>query len=49
MKDGRRISILNSGKDFEIQVYYPEKSKSVSYWAKQPDIKNLLLTLEKAP
>jgi hypothetical protein len=49
MKDCRSMTILNSGNDFEIQVYHPEKNKSVSYWAKQPDIKNLLLTLEKAP
>lgn len=47
MEDNREISIINSGNDFEIQIYYPEKHESVSYWAKQENIENLLTSLEK--
>lgn len=37
-----KISILQSGTDFEIQRY-DEKGNKIIYWGKQPDIKQLLL------
>ncbi len=47
LKDGGEVSILYSGNDFEIQVYNPVKQKSISYWAKQKNIENLLKSLDK--
>lgn len=45
MKDDIGISILKSGKNFEVQVGGPDR-ETVSYWAKQPDIEALLDSLE---
>lgn len=47
-KDDREISILESGKNFEIQVSYPNDKKTISYWAKQPDIESLLKTIDNS-
>ncbi|MEG6522360.1 hypothetical protein [Desulfotomaculum sp. 1211_IL3151] len=43
LKNGRDISIINSGKDFEVQRTV--NLKTVSYWAKQTEIKELLKEL----
>jgi len=43
----REITISDSGEDFEIQVYTPEKNETISYWAKQKDIETLLESINK--
>lgn len=47
LKDGGGASIVLSGNNFEIQLYNPEKRKSISYWAKQKNIETLLKSLDK--
>ncbi len=39
------ITILDSGENFEIQVYTSKKNQAVSYWAKQKNIEALLETI----
>ncbi|MBO8169666.1 MAG: hypothetical protein H0Z35_10845 [Thermoanaerobacteraceae bacterium] len=41
LKSGKRILILRSGQDFEVQRY-DVRPKNISYWAKQQDIKEYL-------
>lgn len=41
LKSGKRILILRSGKDFEVQRN-DVRPKNISYWAKQQDIKDYL-------
>lgn len=42
LRDKRRISILDSGDNFEVQVSDPVKGKTVSYWAKENHIELML-------
>lgn len=44
IKGNNRILIMNSGEDFEVQREI--EGKNLSYWAKQPDISELLDALE---
>ncbi len=47
LKSGRRVSILNSGSDFEIQRD-DTRNENISYWARQHDIKRYLGELVRA-
>ena len=40
--ENEHISILNSGKDFEIQIHDSTTKKKSSFWAKQKNIKEML-------
>lgn len=44
LKSGEKISIFNTGKDFEVQRN-DVKSKDISYWAKEQNIEQLLKDL----
>jgi hypothetical protein len=46
LKSGNKVLILSSGHDFEIQTVN-DKGNPVAYWAKQPDIKDLLKKLRE--
>lgn len=46
LKDGRQISIIRSGEDFEVQSH-DSGGQSHSYWARQPQIKQWLDELAK--
>ena len=46
LDDDKEISIVESGENFEVQFYDPIKGDSVSYWAKQKEIEELLKAMD---